>query len=94
VILLLTGPETIAIVRDLAVIVFLALAFMSLSIGLLFSVLIYRRLARVMDAAETSLGRLDETTESLKESIGQVSSTMNVLKAGGNVARIFGWLKR
>ena len=93
-ILLLTGPETIAIVRDLAVIVFLALAFMSLSIGLLFSVLIYRRLARVMDAAETSLGRLDETTESLKESIGQVSSTMNVLKAGGNVARIFGWLKR
>ena len=81
-------------VRDLAVIVFLALAFMSLFIGLLFSVLIYRRLARVMDAAETSLGRLDETTESLKESIGQVSSTMNVLKAGGNVARIFGWLKR
>ncbi len=81
-------------VRDLAVIVFLALAFMSLSIGLLFSVLIYRRLSKVLDAAEISLGRLDETTESLRESIGQVSSTLNVLKAGGNVARIFGWLKR
>ena len=81
-------------VRDLALIVFLALAFLSLTIGLLFSVLIYKRLSRVLDAAEVSLGRLDKTTESLRESIGQVSGTLNVLKAGGNVARIFGWLKR
>ena len=74
-VLLLTGPEVVEVVRDSILIVFLVFAFFALVLLVIVTLLMYRRLAGLLEVATTTLERGDRVlkdigaiTESVKRS--------------------------
>ena len=64
-VLLLTGPEVVEVVRDSILIVFLVFAFFALVLLVIVTLLMYRRLAGLLEVATTTLERGDRVLEDI-----------------------------
>jgi hypothetical protein len=73
-VLLLTGPEMIDVVSDIFVIVFLILAFFALIVFMVMALLLYRRVAGLVEALTKAAERGDRLLEELGEITEKVKS--------------------
>ncbi|MCH8816774.1 MAG: hypothetical protein IIC92_03460 [Chloroflexi bacterium] len=74
--LLLTGPEVVEVVRDIILIVFLVFAFFALVLFVVVTLLLYRRVAGLLEALTTAV----EHGDRVLEEIGSITETF---KRGG-----------
>jgi hypothetical protein len=86
-IILLSSTETVALIRDISVIVFLIFAVIALIIFMLYVHSLYRRVTRVLDAADKAIARLESVA-------GAARNVGNILSFGGAATRIFGRFRR
>ena len=93
-IILLTSTETVALIRDVFVIVFLSLAVISLLIFIFFALSLYRRVIRVLDAADGAIARLESMAELLDNIAGVTRNVGSFLSIGGVITRVFGRFRR
>ena len=75
-VLLLTGPEMIDVVSDIAVIMFLIFAFFALIVFLVMALLMYRRIAGLVEA----LTKASERGDLLLQELGDITEKV---KSGG-----------
>ena len=75
-VLLLTGPEMIDVVSDIAVIMFLIFAFFALIVFLVMALLMYRRVAGLVEA----LTKAAEQGDRLLQELGDITEKV---KSGG-----------
>ena len=87
---LLTSLEVVALLRDVVLIAFFALAFLALFLFSVLAILLYRRLSRVLDRTERALAHTEAATEVIAESIGVVSQWAGALSLASLVGRVFG----
>ncbi|MCX8251424.1 MAG: hypothetical protein OTJ98_06150 [Dehalococcoidia bacterium] len=73
-VLLLTGPEMIDVVSDIFVIMFLIFAFFALIVFMVMALLMYRRVAGLLDALTKAAERGDRLLEELGEITEKVKS--------------------
>ena len=96
-IILLSSTETVALIRDVFVIVFLSLAVVALLIFIFFALSLYRRVTRVLDAADEAIERLESVVELLGGFAGAARNFGNILSFGSAVTaatRLFGRFRR
>lgn len=93
-IIILSSSETIALIRDVFVVVFLSIAIISLLIFIFFALSLYRRATRVLDAADEVIERLKSVTELFDSVVGATINVGNILSLGGIATRIFGRFRR
>ena len=93
-IILLSSTETVALIRDVFVIVFLSFAVIALLIFIFFALSLYRRANRVLDAADEAIERLKSVAELLDSVVGTAINVGNILSIGGMATRIFGRFRR
>jgi len=75
-VLLLTGPEVIDVISDIVLIVFLIFAFFALIVFMVMALLLYRRVAGLVEA----LTKTAERGDRLLEELGEITEKV---KAGG-----------
>lgn len=75
-VLLLTGPEVIDVVSDIVLIVFLIFAFFALIVFIVMALLLYRRVAGLVE----SLTKAAERGDRLLEELGDITEKV---KSGG-----------
>lgn len=92
--ILLTTAETVALIRDLFLVVFLSLAVISLLVFIFFALSLYRRVKRVLDAADEAIERLESVAELLDSVLGATRNVGSVLSITGIVTRLFGRFRR
>lgn len=85
--LLLTGPEVVDVVRDVIIIVFLVFAFFALVLFAVVVLLLYRRLAGLIEVATTAI----EHGDRVLEDIGAITEKV---KRGGALPGIAGLVLR
>ena len=89
----LSGTETVAVIRDVVVIVFLILGFFVLFVGSVLGVLLYRRVSKTIDQAEHSISRMEAVLSSIQESVVAISSVAGsirpALSTGLGVSTVF-----
>jgi|TARA_B110000263_G_scaffold139752_1_gene121220 hypothetical protein len=73
-VLLLTGPEMIDVVSDIAVIMFLIFAFFALIVFLVMALLMYRRVAGLVEALTKAAERGDRLLQELGDITEKVKS--------------------
>ena len=73
-VLLLTGPEMIDVVSDIAVIMFLIFAFFALIVFLVMALLMYRRIAGLVEALTKATERGDRLLQELGDITEKVKS--------------------
>ena len=73
-VLLLTGPERIDVVSDIAVIMFLIFAFFALIVFLVMALLMYRRVAGLVEALTKAAERGDRLLQELGDITEKVKS--------------------
>jgi hypothetical protein len=73
-VLLLTGPEMIDVVSDIVVIMFLIFAFFALIVFMVMALLMYRRVAGLVEALTKAAERGDRLLEELGEITEKVKS--------------------
>ena len=73
-VLLLTGPEMIDVVSDIAVIMFLIFAFFALIVFLVMALLMYRRVAGLVEALTKATERGDRLLQELGDITEKVKS--------------------
>lgn len=93
-IVLLSSAETVALVRDVFLMVFLSVAFVALLIFIFFALSLYRRVTRVLDSADEAIERLQGITELLDDLAGAAKSAGGILNFGGIATRLFGRFRR
>ncbi len=88
----LSGTETVELIRDVVVIVFLTLGVFVLTVGSVLAVLLYRRASRVLDQAEHAVGRLETVLDSVQGTMdtlsGLAASVKPVLASGFGLVRV------
>lgn len=82
-VLLLTGPEVVEVVRDIILIIFLVFAFFALVLFVVVTLLLYRRMAGLLEVAAAALERGDRVLED----IGAITERV---KRGGALPGIAG----
>lgn len=85
---LLSSLETIDLIRDIVLITFLALAFLGLFVFSILAVLIYRRVARVLQRAEAILGRAETVADGVTEGFERISALAGFLNVGKTAGRV------
>ena len=66
-VLLLTGPEVVAVERDYILIVFLVFAFFGLAVFVVVTLLMYRRVSGLVDTLSSAVEHGDRVLEDLGE---------------------------
>lgn len=74
--LLLTGPEVVEVVRDIILMVFLIFAFFALVLFVVVTLLLYRRVAGLLEALTTAVEHGDRVLE-------EIGSITEKFKRGG-----------
>lgn len=92
--ILLSTTETVALIRDLFLVVFLSLAVISLLVFIFFALSLYRRVKRVLDAADEAIERLESITELLDSVLGATRNVGSILSITGIATRLFGRFRR
>ncbi len=93
-IILLSSTESVALIRDVFVIVFLSIAVIALLIFIFFALSLYRRVTRVLDAADEAIERLESVAERLDNIAGATKNIGSILSFGGVATRLFGRFRR
>ena len=81
-VLLLTATETVGIIRDITVIVFLALAFLVVFVGSVLGVMLYRRSARILGRADRTISTLERTLGSIEDAADATRSAASAVRTG------------
>ncbi len=87
---LLTSLEVTALVRDIVLIVFLILAMFAFVVFGVIAVLLFRRVARVLDRTEQTLDRTEVAVGAIADGLGIVSQWAGLLSFGSLLGRLFG----
>ncbi len=98
-VLLLTGPEVIDVVSDVVLIVFLIFAFFALIVFMVMALLLYRRVAGLVEAMTKAAERGDRLLEELGEITEKVKSGgalpgMAIRGVFGTMSAVLGGLMR
>jgi hypothetical protein len=86
--LLLTSTETVSLIRDILIIVFIILALISLSFVLVYGILILRKLNRLMDRFENLATSAEEVLDTVRGVGGSIRPLSAITSAGGFAARV------
>ena len=93
-IIFLSSAESVALIRDVFVIVFLSLAVIALLLFIFLSLSLYRRLTKVLDAADEAIERLSSVADLLEGFLGAAQNASNIVSISGIVTRLFGRFRR
>ena len=98
-VLLLTGSETIDVVRDIVLIVFLIFAFFALIVFVVMALLMYRRVTGLVEALTKTVERGDQLLEDLGTITEKVKSSgalpgMAIRGVFGTLSGVLGGLLR
>ena len=86
--LLLTSSETVSLIRDILIIVFIILALISLSFVLVYGILILRKLNRLIDRCEDLARSAVEVLDMGRGVGGSIRPLGAVTSVGGFAARM------
>ncbi|NQW18538.1 MAG: hypothetical protein HQ478_13730 [Chloroflexi bacterium] len=86
--LLLTSSETVSLIRDILIIVFIVLAIISLAFVLVYGVLILRKLNRLLDKLENLATSAEGVLETLQGVGGSIRPISAITSVGGFAARM------
>ena len=86
--LLLTSTETVSLIRDILIIVFIILALISLSFVLVYGILILRKLNRLIDRFENLANSAEEILDTVRDVSGSIRPLAVISGAGGLAVRV------
>ena len=81
-VVMLTAVETVGLVRDITVIVFLALAFLVLFVGSAMAIVLYRRSSRILGRADRAINAMESTMESIEDAADATRSAASAVRNG------------
>ena len=87
---LLTSLEVLSLLRDVALIAFLGLAFLVVFLFTVFGLLLYRRLSRVLERTERALEHTEIAAGAIAEGLGTVAQWAAALNVFSLIGRLFG----
>ena len=86
--LFLTSSQTVSLIRDILIIVFIILSLISLSFVLVYGIFILRKLNRLIDRFEKLASSAEEVLDTVRGVGGSIRPLGAITSAGGFAARM------
>jgi|GEM_PF-2005835 hypothetical protein len=86
--LLLTSTETVSLIRDILIIVFIILALTSMSFVLVYGILILRKLNRLIDRFDNLATSAEDALDAIRGVGGSIKPLSAITSVGGFAARM------